>query len=186
MAEISPSYVFFEPATWDAWVAALGFAAASKLAGACMTYFFHGEVGDDVKLTRAASALFEAERVKLDGRRAKLAARGRAARQAPDADHPQTAVDKSEGLGKSSKKSRKTSGKVSDYSAPAGPAPAQTVTYLKPKFYNPQTPAPGDGARGAGGGGVGCVSPAEFAAMAAEIGYSTPNAYGLPQVVGES
>lgn len=71
----TPDYWSVDPATLDMWVAELGYAAAGKLAIACATYFLHGTEPDDIKLTKSARNMFEAERPRLDRRRA-LALKG--------------------------------------------------------------------------------------------------------------
>lgn len=201
MADVTPSYAFFETATWDAWVAALGFAAASKLAGACMTYFFHGELGDDVKLTKAAAALFEGERAKLDAKRAKIAAKGSATKDADKGAKPATAttkdrrtkqakpvpanVEKSDGAGKSSKKSQKSSGKVTEKS-PKNLVVAHASTCENEKsrlapIINlnlsniPQTPTAKGKAVGSG-----VMSRDEYERLMADgLGFGSPTAYGM-------
>lgn len=196
MADTNPGYAFFESATWDAWVAALGFAAASKLAGACMTYFFHGELGDDVKLTKAAAALFEGERAKLDTRRAKIAAKdtGKVAKPATaTAEGKRTKqakpvpanVEKSDGAGKSSKKSPKSSEKVAEKS-PKNRTVAHASTCENEKsrlapIINlnlsniPQTPTAKGKAVGSG-----VMSRDEYERlMAGGLGFGSPTAYGM-------
>lgn len=180
----TPTYFYIEPATWDSWVAALGFAAASKLVGACMSYFFSGELGPDVKLTKTAAALFEGERAKLDSRRAKVAAK---ATQGAKGGRAKTArasvkksVDNSRDAGKTEGKSRKNLGKNSDNSPKTTHLPAETSTYQKPKLkLYPQTPAPSAGGAGSGGRGSGLVSQAELAELlAAGLGAATLGGYG--------
>ena len=106
-----PEYWSCEPGQWAAWVDALGFAAASKLAGACMTYFFEGELDPSVKLTKQATAIFEGIRPTLERRRSAAMgkARGRCER---DLGRPGRNVENSEGLGKPCGKSAENSGKV--------------------------------------------------------------------------
>lgn len=184
MADTTPSYFYIDQTTFDAWVAALGFAAASKLCGACMTYFFHGELGSDVKLAKTAAALFEGERAKLDARRAKVAAKGATSKaktskapKTPKAKPVQGNVEKSDSGKKSEDNSPKSSGKASGNPSQTSPVPAQTVTYLKPKHYT-NTPKP-PRAEGERAGGSGTVSRAEFAALVAGLGYASPGAYGM-------
>jgi len=190
MTNETPSYFYIDQTTFDAWAAALGFAAASKLCGACMTYFFHGELGDDVKLTKTAAALFEGERAKLDARRAKVAAKGATSKGKTAKTTKVTtkttrgrvdkSVDNSRAAGKTEGKSRKNLGKNSDNSPQTTHLPAETTTYQKPKLkLYPQTPAPSVGGAGSGERGSGLVSPAEFADLRAAIGYNSPTAYGL-------
>lgn len=186
MTTTTPSYFYIEPATWESWVAALGFTAASKLAGACMTYFFTGALGDDVKLTKTAQALFEGERARLDNRRAKAAAKAARAAEAAEKACVEKSRTAEKKPAKSSDRPRKNQRKNCDSSEPAGEStsrvPAETAsrptTHLKPKpnLNNPQTPTPRATGGGRGGGGV--MSAAEFAALAGTIGYDSPTAYG--------
>jgi len=194
MTNETPSYFYIDQTTFDAWVAALGFAAASKLCGACMTYFFHGELGDDVKLTKTAAALFEGERAKLDARRAKVAAKGATSKGKTAKTTKVTtkttrgrvdkSVDNSRAAGKTEGKSPKNPSKKRVNPTPTttetSAVPAQTstkqVTHYKPKFYTPKPPR----AEGERAGGSGTVSRAEFAALVAGgLGYATPGAYGM-------
>lgn len=183
MAETS--YFYIDQPTWDAWVDALGFASASKLAGACAQFYFTGELTDDVKLAKVAKALFEGERARLEARRSKASAKA-AAKVAKATPETPSNVEKSGGdrtnPGKSAKKSEKKSGRVAANSAPTRRVPAETTDHTKPKPKpnTPLTPRAEHGGRGSGGWGSGSVTPAEYADMLeAGLGYDSPTAYGM-------
>lgn len=178
MSTETPEYFYIEPATWESWVAALGFTAAAKLAGACMSYFFSGELGSDVKLTKTAAALFEGERARLDNRRAKMAEKAARAKAATDGKSPESTsanVENSRGRARKSarneKKSRKNLRCIYDSSAQTSPVPAETTSQHKPKpkLYNPQTPTP-SGGTGLSPSASCVVSPAEYDALLAVLG----------------
>ena len=180
MSTETPEYFYIEPATWESWVAALGFTAASKLAGACMSYFFSGEIGSDVKLTKTAAALFEGERARLDNRRAKMAAKAARAKAATDGKSPERTsanVENSRGRTRKSarneKKSRKNLRCIYDNSAQTSPVPAETTSQHKPKpkpkLYNPQTPTTG-GATGLSPSASCVMSPEEYDALREVLG----------------
>ncbi len=179
-------FFFIDQSTFDSWVDALGFAAASKLMGACAAYYFTGELSDDVKLTKVARALFEGERARLDARRAKAAAKSspRTPKATRNAERPN--VEKSAAPRKNSQKveekSSKSSGKVAENSAPTTHLPAKTPTHPKtnpkPKPNDPQTPAQGEGARGSG-----AMGRDEFLRLASGgLGFTGRGAYGLRAV----
>lgn len=181
MATKRPTYFYIEPATWESWVAALGFTAASKLAGACMTYFFSGEIGSDVKLTKTAAALFEGERARLDNRRAKIAEKSKPNSPADEdeaSERTSADVENSRGRARKSarneKKSRKNLRCTRDSSAQTSPVPAETTSQPKPKpklkLYNPQTPAPIARSEPLAVGASCVVSPAELAALREVLG----------------
>lgn len=181
MAETS--YFYIDQSTWDAWVDALGFASASKLAGACMAYYFTGELSDEVKLAKVAKALFEGERSRLDARRSKASAKAaKVSKIAPEVTP--TNVEKSggrrNGSGQSSNKSAKKSGKVYEKSAPTKRVPAETSVNSKPKPKpnTPQTPRADGVARGSGTMRGSVMSAAEYAELSRVLGFDAPTAYG--------
>lgn len=184
----TPDYWSVDPATFDMWVAELGYAAAGKLMAACAAYFLHGTEPDGIRLTKSARNMFEAERGRLDRRRA-LAMKG-AKRCPADADGSSAAdVDNSKSWREVGRKSEKSSGKTSQKPAKkstAGEPPTHVPTSadgssqqtpirnISPN-QNPQTPAP----TGQGAESGGTMSRAEFAALAGIVGFDTPNAYGM-------
>jgi len=184
----TPEYWSISPATFDAWVDLLGYAAAGKLMAACCEYFLHGTEPDQIKLTKSATSMFEAERGKLDRRRelALRAGRGNRKKMATDAsDQTVTNVENSKSLGKVCEKSAKSCEKSSKKSASEQPKKQPSTsgnasTRLAPiislnRSHNPQTPAPGQTARGSG-----AMSRAEFdALLRGGLGYDSPTAYGL-------
>lgn len=195
----TPDYWSVDPATFDLWVAELGYAAAGKLMAACAGYFLHGDEPDQIRLTKSARNMFEAERGKLDRRRAMAlrASKGSGGKAAVDApDQPATNVEKSESSGKVSEKSRKSRGKTCEKSEAGQPAKQASTSgdaskRLAPiitlnRNQNPQPPVTVQvweehpspirvQVRGSG-----AVSQEEFAAMLREgMGYSSPTAYGM-------
>lgn len=184
----TPEYWSISPATFDAWVDLLGYAAAGKLMAACCEYFLHGTEPDQIKLTKSAASMFEAERAKLDRRRvlALKAGKGSRKKMAADApEHPAPNVENSKSCEKSRKSLRKSCEKSSKKSASEQPKKQPSTsgnanTRLAPiislnRSHNPQTPAPGHTARGSG-----AMSRAEFdALLRGGLGYDSPTAYGL-------
>lgn len=181
-----PSYWATDPDTWRMWVNVLGPAAASKLAGACMSYFFDGTEPDAFRLTKQARAMFEGERAKLDRRRTNAlngAKRGRKSTAKDGGHQPERNVENSEDRGESAKKSQGDARATSRQSKRNRTRPhSSTCGNGKSGFKaitnrnrntNPQTPTPSESARGSG-----AVSVEEFAALADSIGYG-PNAYGM-------
>lgn len=175
----APEYWSLDPATFDLWVAELGYAAAGKLMAACAAYFLHGTEPDEIKLTKSARNMFEAERGKLDRRRAM-------AMKSVKAPHKRSAranVENSENLRKACEKPEKSSKespeKSTDEQTQKDATTSANANARQPAIQiqsqNPQTPAPSCGARGSG-----LVSRDEFAALLrADLGFATPNAYGL-------
>lgn len=183
----TPEYWSISPATFDAWVDLLGYAAAGKLMAACCEYFLHGTEPDQIKLTKSATSMFEAERGKLDRRRelALRAGRGNRKKMATDAsDQTVTNVENSKSLGKVCEKSAKSCEKSSKKSASEQPKKQPSTsgnasTRLAPiislnRSHNPQTPTRAT---------VRCsgvMSQDEYYALLREgLGYDSPTAYGL-------
>lgn len=179
----TPEYWSVDPATFDLWVAELGYAAAGKLMAACANYFLHGTEPDEIKLTKSAANMFEAERGKLDRRRAlAMKARRGSAKPAASVDNSKSWHEVSEkpkkSLGKTSKKSpRNPSADKGPSHVPTSANGSYQQTPIKSQSRNqsPQTPAPSDSARGSG-----AMSRAEFdALLRGGLGYDSPNAYGI-------
>ena len=183
-----PSYWATDPDTWRMWVNVLGPAAASKLAGACMSYFFDGTEPDAFKLTKQARAMFEGERGKLDRRRTSALNGAKRSRQKvadPEDGSDGRDVERSGSRKEAPKKSqgspRGNAGKpAKNPSTARTPTSGNAKSRFKPiwnrnRNINPQTPAPTcQGARDSG-----TMSRAEFAALAGIVGFDTPNAYGM-------
>jgi hypothetical protein len=184
----TPEYWSISPATFDAWVDLLGYAAAGKLMAACAAYLLHGTEPDQIKLTKSAASMFEAERAKLDRRRelALKAGKGSRKKVVTDAsDQPVTNVENSKSCKEVSEKSAKSCEKSSKKSASeqpkkqpstSGNANTRLASIISlNRSHNPQTPAPRCSARGSG-----ALSRAEFDALLREgLGYDSPTAYGL-------
>lgn len=182
-----PEYWSISPATFDAWVDLLGYAAAGKLMAACCEYFLHGTEPEQIKLTKSAASMFEAERAKLDRRRVLALKAGKGSRKKMAADtpeHPAPNVENSKSCEKSRKSLRKSCEKSSKKSASEQPKKQQSTsgnanTRLAPiislnRSHNPQTPARAT---------VRCsgvMSQDEYYALLREgLGYDSPTAYGL-------
>ena len=185
---LTPSFWSLTPEEWESWVQNLGIVAASKLAGACIQYFFYGEE-PDIKLTRQASALFNAERRRLDRRRASALNGARSCTRSASGDvdnHGTADVENKKRAKKPTKKATEKAGKETSRESrvqnaprpaqmqPASPPPAHISLHQHP---SPQTPTASTGADG-GGGGDGRVTPQEFAELAASLGFTSPTAYG--------
>lgn len=184
MTAETPRYWSIDPDTWRAWVAVLGNAAASKLAGACMSYFFDGTEPDAYKLTRQARAMFEGERGKLDRRRASALNGAKGGRKGAGQN-----VDNSKDAGKADRNSHKDVRKIEEKlprnQTDTTPSSSGNV---KPRFEviensnrntNPQTPKHSATLPTLGAGVDSVMSPAEFNAMIASgLGYVAPTAYG--------
>lgn len=203
MSTERPTYWSVTADELSTWVNLLGVAAAGKLMAALAAYFFDGTEPDEFKLTKQARVVFEGERKGLDRRRASAingARRGNKGREdatpANDENLPAADVEKSCSGKKNARKSRRSSEKTSKKSQKnrtAAPAPTCEInnSRLAPILnlnlsHTPLTPRAGDEARGSGGGGDGCVTPDELAALVADgLGYDTPGAYGMrtPAVV---
>lgn len=175
MAE-TPVYWSLTPEEWESWVTNLGIVAASKMAGACIAYFFYG-VEPDIKLTKQAQALFNAERKRLDRRRASAMNGRRACSQAESGDVENKKPTKKQGRKPTQKQSEKTPKKTGVQNTPR---PAKTheasppPTYISQSLHhNPQTPAPSERARGSG-----VVSMSEYAELCQSIGFDSATAHG--------
>lgn len=182
----TPEYWSISPATFDLWVEVLGYAAAGKLMAACCEYFLHGTEPDQIKLTKSATSMFEAERAKLDRRRelALRAGRGNRKKMATDAsDQPATNVENSKSCEEVSEKSAKSCEKSSKKSASEQPKKQPSTSgNAKPRLapiislnrnQNPQTPTRAT---------VRCpgvMSQDEYYALLREgLGCHSPTAYG--------
>lgn len=190
MADATPSYFYIEPCVFDTWVSVLGPAAAGKLMAACCGYFFHGIEPDAYKLPKAARAMFDGERAKLDRRRASAlngAKSGKGCKGASvgDENQPNTDVEKSVSRKEVSKISPKSSGKVAEKS-PKNRTVAHASTCENEKsrlapIINlnlsniPQTPTAKGKAVGSG-----VMSRDEYERlMAGGLGFGSPTVYGM-------